>query len=350
MMERMVRSTGFSRICAIPPKGGTTNDGARFMKLWAMVLFCILFLPASVDAQDKSQPNQSVILVVGAEGSDDYKEQFNSWAEAWKNAASHTKLTVIGLDNAKAKSKVQLKQAIEDSAIDSQLQEVWLVLIGHGTFDGKRAKFNLHGSDVQADELESWLDPVKKRLVVLNCSSSSSPFINALSGKNRIIVTATRDGFEYNFTRFGRYLAGSIDDPAIDLDKDGQTSVLEAFCAASRGTDDFYQQKKRIVTEHALLDDNGDSKGTPASWFDGVRATKRPKKGMPDGLLANQVFLNRRGAENSLTAEDRKIREELETELEKIRLQKGKMDESEFLLKIEPVMIKLAELYEKADK
>ena len=160
-------------------------------------------------------------------------------------------------------------------------------------------------------------------------------------------MTATRDGFEYNFARFGHFLSRSVDDRAIDLDKDGQTSVLEAFLAASRGAADFYQQENRIATEHALLDDNGDAKGTPADWFEGVRADRRPKSGVPDGLLANQVFLNRRGVENSLSTEARKTRDGLEAELETIRLKKGKMDESEFLRKIEPVLVRLAELYEK---
>ena len=325
----------------------------RLVPCRSLIAFVILFsvLPTSISqAQDKTdeptESDQAVIVVVGTEGSEDFKEQFSKWAEAWKKTASHTQLTMIGLDDDKKKSKTQLQQVIEKSAADSKLQEVWLVMIGHGTFDGKRAKFNLHGPDIEVAELKSWLNPLKQRIVILNGASSSSPFINSLSGKNRIIVTATRNGFEYNFTRFGRYLSESIDDPAIDLDKDGQTSVLEAFCAASRGVDDFYQQENRIVTEHALLDDNGDAKGTPATWFDGVRANRRPKNGLPDGLLANQVFLSRRGVDGSLTAEDRKLRDQLELQLEQLRLQKAKMDETEFLLKIEPLLIKIAELYE----
>ena len=285
----------------------------------------------------------------GPEGSAEYETQFGLWAESWQEAASHTQFQVIGLNGEKNKSKTLLQEAIENAAQDSQLQEFWLVMIGHGTFDGKRAKFNLHGPDVQAAELKSWLEPLKQRMVIINCSSSSSPFINALSGSNRIIITATRNGFEYNFARFGQFLSESIDDPAIDLDKDGQTSVLEAFSAASRGANDFYQQENRIATEHALLDDNGDAKGTPADWFDGVRATKSPKTGLPDGLLANQVFLKRRGIENSMAAEDRKARDELESQLEEIRLQKEQMDQAEYLRLIEPVLIKLAKLYEKLD-
>ena len=299
-------------------------------------------------AQETKASDQAVIVVVGAEGSDEYREQFKVWAESWQSAASHTQLTTIGLDDKKNESKTQLQSVLAKAANAEGLEEVWLVMIGHGTFDGKRAKFNLHGVDIQADELKQALSPLKQRIVILNCSSSSSPFINALSGSNRVIVTATKDGYQYNFTRFGRYLSDSIDDPTIDLDKDGQTSVLEAFCAASRGVNDFYQQENRIATEHALLDDNGDSKGTPANWFDGVRVNRKSKKGLPDGLLANQVFLNRRGIENSLSAEDRKTRDQLETQLEQIRSSKGKMDETQYLLKIEPIMVQLAQLYEKA--
>jgi len=323
----------------------TLNKTTAFIRGCGILL---LGLTAGTSLGQEPVADQAVILVVGAEGSEDYKEQFGSWAQTWKDSVSQKQLTEIGLDANKQESKNQLQQAIETSANDSKLQEVWLVMIGHGTFDGKRAKFNLHGPDIDANELKSWLQPMKQRLGILNCASSSSPFINALSAKNRIIVSATRDGFEHNFTRFGRYLSSSIDDLGIDLDKDGQTSVLEAFCAASRGVDDFYGQENRIVTEHALLDDNGDEKGTPANWFEGVRATKRPKKGLPDGLLANQVFLNRRGAETLLSAEDRKTRDGLELELEQIRLKKGKMDQSQYLLKIEPVLLKLAKLYEDA--
>lgn len=315
----------------------------------ASFVACLLF-SEPLTAQDvKTDPVQAVLLVVGAEGASEYQTQFKTWAKTWEESASHTQLAIIGLNEQKANSKEQIRNAIEKAADNDRLQEVWLVMIGHGTFDGKRAKFNLHGPDVGADEMNAWLKPLTQRIVILNCSSCSSPFINAISGKNRIVVSATRSGFEYNFSRFGQYLAASIDDPAIDLNKDGQTSVLEAFCAASRNVGDFYQQENRIATEHALIDDNGDAKGTPADWFDGVRANRRPKTGLPDGFLANQVFLKRRGVESSLSASDRKTRNRLERQLEQIRLQKGTMDESEYLLKIEPVLVRLAQLYQRTD-
>jgi len=56
--------------------------------------------------------------------------------------------------------------------------------------------------------------------------------------------------------------ADAINNPEADLDKDGQVSLLEAFLTASRQASEFYKINGRLVTEHALLDDNGDSFGT----------------------------------------------------------------------------------------
>src|SRR5262249_50255186 len=111
---------------------------------------------------------------------------------------------------------------------------LWLILIGHGSYDGKQARFNLRGPDLSATNLATWLKPFQRPQAVINTSSSSSPFLNALSASNRVIITATRSGSEQNYARLGDYLAAAIADTAADLDKDGQVSVLEAFLLASR--------------------------------------------------------------------------------------------------------------------
>lgn len=323
------------------------------IRLRQAILVCVIWtsLDSTSAAQDaEREPDQAVIVVVGAEGTEEYGKQFREWAKRWKESANHTRITVIGLDEDRSKSKMQLKKTIEDRSQDESIKELWLVMIGHGTFDGKRSKFNLCGPDVDDTELKQWLVPVSQRTIVFDCTSSSSPFINALSSKNRIVVTATRNGFEYNFARFGKFISRSIDDPSVDLDKDGQTSVLEAFCAASRDVEDFYLQENRIATEHSLIDDNGDKKGTPAEWFEGVRTTRKPKEGIADGLMANQVFLRRRGVEGSLTEELRTRRNQLEARLESLRMQKTKMDETAYLAAIEPLLIDLAELYATTEK
>ena len=98
------------------------------------------------------------------------------------------------------------------------------------------------GADLSDVELAEWLAPVKRPVVVINCASASGPFLNRLSGNDRVVVTATKSGHETNFARFGQYLAEAIADPHADLDKDGQVSLLEAFLTA--------QQPGRGVLSH----------------------------------------------------------------------------------------------------
>jgi len=225
--------------------------------------------------------------------------------------------------------------------------ELYLVLIGHGTFDGKEARFNLRGPDVSATDLATWLQPFRRPLALIDTSSSSAPFLNKLSATNRVIITATRSGNEQNITRFGQYFAEAITSPDADLDKDGQVSLLEAFLIASRRTSEFYKVEGRIATEHALIDDNGDGLGTQADWFRGLRAVKAPKeKAAVDGALAQQFHLLHSEAENRLTEEQRKKRDELEHEVFRHREKKGKVPEDQYYRDLEKMLLDLARLYE----
>jgi hypothetical protein len=221
-------------------------------------------------------------------------------------------------------------------------------MIGHGTHDGREAKFNLRGPDVSDAELAEWLAPCKRPLAVIDCSSASAPFLKRLAGPNRVIVTATRAGSENNFARFGDYLSASIADPGADLDKDGQTSLLEAFIAASHRVEEFYKLDARLATEHALLEDNGDGLGIPADWFQGTRATKAAKDGAPlDGLRAHQWALVMSDAEKSLAPEFRAARDRLELDVEALRAKKAKLPEAEYSAQLETLLVRLARLYQR---
>ena len=225
-------------------------------------------------------------------------------------------------------------------------EPLWIVLIGHGTYDGREAKFNLRGPDVTDLELSEWLAPIKRPVAVLNCASASGPFINRLSGENRVVVTATKSGHEQNFARFGQYLAEAIADPRADLDKDGQVSLLEAFLTAGSRVDEYYRTHSQLATEHALLDDNGDRLGTPADWFRGVRATQRAKDGAPlDGIRAHQLHLIPSDRERGIPAETRQRRDQLELSIAALRDQKDKLAEDEYYGRLEKLMVELARLY-----
>src|SRR5487761_619077 len=224
------------------------------------VLFPLIFLLAGAGAEVRSD----VVVVVGAPGDDEYGKQFQQWAERWQTAAERAgaSFQTIGLEEEGTGDRPRLREKLS-GVLQASTEPLWLVLIGHGTFDGQTARFNLRGPDVSAAELAEWLRPIERPLAIVNCASASGPFINALSGKDRVVVTATKSGFEHNFARFGDYLSAAIAGSQADLDKDEQTSLLEAFLLAAARTQEFYAEDARLATEHALLDDNGDGLGTP---------------------------------------------------------------------------------------
>jgi hypothetical protein len=118
--------------------------------------------------------------------------------------------------------------------------------------------------------------------------------------------------------------------------------LLEAYLMASRRVSDFYKGEGRLATEHALLDDNGDGMGTPADWFRGIRAVKTAANGAAlDGMRAHQWHLVRSTADQKLTPEQRKQRDELELEIARLRQEKSTLNEDEYYRQLEALLTKL---------
>ena len=223
--------------------------------------------------------------------------------------------------------------------------EIWILLVGHGTFDGKVAKFNLVGNDAADADFKHWLKPHRGPLVFINTSSCSAPFIRSLSGPNRVVATATKSGYEQNFCRFGGYMAAALGQAEADLDKDGAVSVLEAFLIASRQAGEFYRENDRLVSENALLDDNGDGMGTPADWFRGVRTQKKAKgKSSADGKLSRLVFPVIPPAEKDIPAPLRKKRLVAEAKIETLRSLKKTLQAETYYRDLEKLFLELATL------
>ena len=319
----------------------------RWRMLPVVLLLSTLFAAA---ARGQTNESRALVLVIGAPGEPEYAEQFSNWAGLWKNAAARGGLQtfVVGEDKDKPDEDLGRLLGVLTNEVAKPAGELWLVFIGHGTFDGRSAKFNLRGPDLSAAALAAVLKPCRRALVVIQCASASGPFLNTLSAPGRVIITATRNGYEVSATRFGGYLAQAIADPAADLDKDGQTSLLEAYLAASRQVEQFYKEQGRLMTEHALLDDNGDGLGTPAEWFRGVRAVKSAADAKAvDGLRTHQIFLVRSDVERQLSPEVRARRDELEQELGALRSQKTKVNEDEYYRQLEGILLETARLYER---
>jgi hypothetical protein len=305
--------------------------------------------PADDDASLKDAAG--ILLVIGASGLEEYRENFDSWTAKWEKVArqSETPLKLIGRGAEKPSDREQL-QSVLDNVPKQGASPLWVVMIGHGTFNRGVAKFNLRGPDVSATELSQWLEPQQRPVVIVNCASASGPFVNRLSGKNRIVVTATKSGNEDNYARFGEYFARAIASPDSDLDHDDEVSVHEAFLRASADVRQFYETEDRIATEHALIDDNGDGKGTPATMFRGTRSDGTAKDGSQlDGPIASRVTLSPAGNRLPLTPEELTERASIEDQLDVLRSRKDLTGEQAYDAQLEPLMLRLAKIYRAAE-
>lgn len=317
-----------------------------------LLLFLLADIRTAPDEPSSSEERATLIVVTGIAGAPEYETTFARRSARWRRAGETAKAKVhsIGEEKPNGQSDKERLRSLLETESKKKEGILWLVLNGHGTFDGKKGKFNLRGRDVSAEELAEWLKDCRRPLAVVNGFSASAPFIQALSRTNRVILSATKSGYEMNHSRFGGYFSESIDNLEADLDKDGQVSLLEAFLTATRNTEEFYSLDGRLASEHALLEDTGDRRGTEANWYQGVRPVKKSKDdAAPDGRRAHQFHLIQSEFERRMPAKLRKRRDALEFKLLKLRDQKASLEESEYYNKLEAILLELSKLYAGAE-
>ena len=309
-------------------------------------MIVLLATAAPVAAQDTH-----VAVIVGLAGEPAHGEAFRRWAGSLVDHATGPlgipKARILYLlddpaqDTARASGKAT-KEAIEKGfasiAGTAKAQDVvFIVLIGHGTWDGKVAKFNLPGPDMTGAEFAVLLKKFPtKNIVFVNTSSASGPFIEALDGAARVIVTATRSGAEQFATLFGGYFIDALASDAADADKNKRVSVLEAFDAARIEVARAYEQRGIMLTERALLEDGGDGEGSLEPAVNGK-----------DGGVAAVLSLGA-PVETAALPQDPKLRQlyeerrELERRAEAVKLLKGSMDPATYAAELEKALTDLA--------
>ncbi len=289
------------------------------------------------------------LLIVGSPGEPVYESQFNSWADDWKQVVIQGGLHFRQIGPAPTSDPsgtlTEIDSALKELSTGKE-RPLWIVLIGHGTFDGRTAKFNLPGPDLEPAQLAKWLNPIQRPIAIVNCFSCSAPFLPALSKPGRVVITSTMNGNEVNFSRFGGELVKAISSPDADLDKDGQVSLLEAFLKAATATEEFYAGDGRLATEHAVLDDNGDGRSVPLAGFDGLRAKNRTDSGasLPDGLRAHQWNVIVNPADLALSPEVLARRNELEIQIFELTQRKLEFSPVEYDSRLEELLLELAAL------
>lgn len=285
------------------------------------------------------------LIVSGAAGGREYVAQYERWSsDLSKSLVENLKFDpalVTRLSDAtrpdSASTAENVRRVIASIAARMTRNDVLLmVLIGHGTFDGTDAKFNLVGRDLESGEWSALLRAVPGRLVVANTASAGFPFLERLAAPRRIVITATDSPAQRYDTIFPEYFIRSLADVAADLDKNGRISVWEAFAAASAGVRRHYQQRGQLSTERPLLDDNGDGVGNDVS------------DPGDDGSLASRTYLDESlpGAaptdEVLLKLLQRKAA--LEAEVDDLKIRKTFLSPAEYAKEFERIMIELAQV------
>jgi hypothetical protein len=219
------------------------------------------------------------LIVSGAAGGETYAKKYDGWSTSIVSSlksSGYTEDHVIALSNA---TRDQIQRALQQ--LHQRLTKddlLFVMLIGHGTTEGEVAKFNLVGPDMTARDWAEQLKPFVGRLVFVDTTSGSFPFLRQLSGQGRVVITAT-DSIAQEFeTVFPEFFVKAFSDPAADADKDGRVSVFEAFSYASANVRSWFDRQNRLPTERALLDDDGDGVGREASNI------------APDGAVAKLTY------------------------------------------------------------
>jgi hypothetical protein len=243
----------------------------------AAVLASVLWLVAAPAAAGDNY----ALVVSGASGGEVYAKKYDDWRRTLVTTLTSTlgypSDHVVALSES---SSAKVQQAIADLRVrmmnDDQL---CVVLIGHGTAGDGVAKFNLAGPDMSAADWAVQLKTVPGRLIFVDTTSASFPFLRQLAAPGRIVITATDAAAQEFETVFPDFFIKAFADPSADGDKDGRVSIFEAFLYASANVRIWFDQHNQLPTERALLDDDGDGVGREA-W--------NPE---PDGAVARATYL-----------------------------------------------------------
>ena len=328
--------------------------GARVTPRRAAVLLALALLAAlGSPSRAHAQPGSHLLAIVGLGGDLENSDRFHQWASTIVDAArgryglSAESVVYLGEDPARDPKRISGRSTREAiaAAVDRLARAarpgdiVFVVLIGHGASATGGARFNLPGPDLTAAEYAALLNRFASQTVIfVNTASSSGGFVQALAGRNRVVIAATTTDGERNQTRFGEFLAEAFTADGADGDKDGRVSILEAFNWARTRVAESYKRDGQLLTEHAVLDDNGDGKGTAAPGQPGA-----------DGALARTLFMSTGSAAPAIADQaDPELRalvarrDALEARLAALRAAKDKTDPKTYEADLEQLLIDLA--------
>jgi hypothetical protein len=292
-------------------------------------------LPAAAAAEQTH-----LVIVVGLGGEKKLSDAFHQTALSMVSAAEKkmgvdpARIAYLGEKPADPAVPVYrgraTREAVQKTLADVARQAapgdlVFVLLIGHGSAQEGESRFNLSGPDMTAADFRPLLDALTAaRVVLVNSASAGGDFVKVLAGRGRAIVSATKSSMERNQTVFARHFVDAFAGEGADADKDQRVSLQEAFDYARREVQRYYEKERRLLTEHAVIDDQA------------------------EGALARTVFLGTGGeplvaeAVDPGLAELRRERGEIERKLEALRTRKATLAAAQYEAQLEGLLVELA--------
>lgn len=305
---------------------------------------------ALATAPAASAADRYALVVTGASGGEAYAKKYDAWRATFVDTlqkkfgypADHLLvLAETESDGVRKATRENVRQALGDLRKRLTKEDQLLVLlIGHGTpvdapgAGGDDAKFNLVGPDLTASEWNDLIKPIPGRIVFVDTSSASVSFLRKLSGRGRVVLTATDSAAQQYETVFPDFFVKAFDDAAADLDKNGRVSIWEAFTYASAGVQAWFEQKGQLPTERPLLDDTGAGIG---------REAQNPGT---DGAVARITYIQPEAAvalpSDTALATLVKRQADLQSQIEDLKARKDAMPAEQYEIDLERLLIELA--------
>ena len=288
----------------------------------AIAMTCVLPIVARADAY--------ALVISGLGGEKIYEQRFREQAAAMAQAAEKltgdkNRVTVLSADTADRDS---VRRALRTLATTVQREDqVMIVLIGHGTYDGEEYRFNLPGPDLTANELGSLFDqlPAREQLIV-NSTSASGAAVERWNRDGRVVIASTKSGGERTATRFAQYWIEAVSTSAADTNRDDVVTAAEAYEFANRKVGESFKADVSLATEHARLDGKGAARFQVARFGNAVLATS-------DTQLSS-LYTQRVG---------------IERDLDVVKEQKASLQSDAYYDQLEGVLVRLATLQQQID-
>jgi hypothetical protein len=293
-----------------------------------------LLLALALSVAAPAQAELYYLIVGGLGGESTYTEQFDKDTAALADVARRTtaasRVMVLKGEGATREALVTSLEALRTRA--KAADDLIVMLVGHGSYDGEAYKLNLPGPDIDGAELAKLLGeiPARSQLVV-NMTSASGAILETWAAEGRTLITATRSGFERNATRFAQHFAAALEAGSADLNKNGVITAQEAFDYAARRVADSFENDGALATEHPQIAGGAPTRFTVARLGSAAAPARAAAPASP--------------AVAALAAE----RDRLDTEIEALRGRRESMASDAYLAELQRLLVALADVQAKID-